>query len=214
MTFAASRWSIGSRGAGISWSRSAPTGRRCGTASSGPILPGEPDGTASASPRSTLSKRFAASHKPITPPGTPRSMVTKFEGVDERGGSILSMTSNLPLVVRGPHGFGRVTVIAIDVDQKPFSEWPDRALFWVRALDLRRQRADQTNRRRQPWGRLEVLPVGRLRPVEPAPRRTRAVSRREVDPVRLGRFLHFPLHPADRARRLLLPQESARNAWS
>ena len=50
------------------------------------------------------------------------------------------MTSNLPLVVRGPYGFGRVTLIALDVDQKPFSDWPDRSLFWVRALDLRPQR--------------------------------------------------------------------------
>ncbi len=58
---------------------------------------------------------------------------------------MLSVTANLPLVIRGPHGFGRVTVIAIDVDQKPFSAWPDRALFWARALDLRPQRADQTN---------------------------------------------------------------------
>ncbi len=46
------------------------------------------------------------------------------------------MTSNLPLVVRGPHGFGRVTLIALDVDQKPFADWPDRSLFWVRAIDL------------------------------------------------------------------------------
>ena len=54
------------------------------------------------------------------------------------------MTSNLPLVVRGSHGFGRVTLITLDVDQKPFSDWPDRSLFWVRALDLRRPSIDTT----------------------------------------------------------------------
>ena len=54
------------------------------------------------------------------------------------------MTSNLPLVVRGPYGFGRVTLIALDVDQKPFADWPDRALFWVRAIDLRPPADDQT----------------------------------------------------------------------
>jgi hypothetical protein len=35
-----------------------------------------------------------------------------------------------------------VTVIAIDVDGKPFSDWPDRAQFWVKTLDLRRQGGD------------------------------------------------------------------------
>src|SRR5262249_41220190 len=54
-----------------------------------------------------------------------------------------SVTANLPLVVRGPYGFGRVTLIALDVDQELFSKWPDRGLFWTRAIDLHRQRADQ-----------------------------------------------------------------------
>ena len=31
-----------------------------------------------------------------------------------------------------------MTLIALDVDQKPFADWPDRALFWVKALDLQR----------------------------------------------------------------------------
>ena len=37
----------------------------------------------------------------------------------------------------GAYGFGRVTVIGLDVDSKPFSDWPDRALFFVKALDLK-----------------------------------------------------------------------------
>ena len=87
---------------------------------------------------------FAGSTKPITPPRLGRKvMVTKLEEVDRRGGKVLSVMSGLPLVVRGPCGFGRVTLIAVDVDQKLFSEWPDRALFWARALDLRPQRAEQ-----------------------------------------------------------------------
>ena len=52
------------------------------------------------------------------------------------------VTSSLPLVVRGPCGFGRVTLIALDVDNKLFSDWPDRGLFWARAIDLRSQRPD------------------------------------------------------------------------
>jgi len=107
----------------------------------GPILPGKPVGTERVVSLEALDT-YAGSTKSISPPGAPAVQVTKFEGVDER--SILSVTGNLPLVFRGAHGFGRVTVIAIDVDQKPFSEWPDRALFWTRALDLHRQRSDQT----------------------------------------------------------------------
>ena len=41
--------------------------------------------------------------------------------------------------MRGPYGFGRVTVVALDVDTRPFADWADRPLFWIRALDLRRQ---------------------------------------------------------------------------
>ena len=48
-------------------------------------------------------------------------MVTKLEEVDERGGKVLSVMSGLPLVVRGPCGFGRVTLITVDIDQKLFS---------------------------------------------------------------------------------------------
>jgi hypothetical protein len=106
-----------------------------------PLLPGLPSGQERVTSLAAL-EAFAGATKPITPPGTPAVMVTKLEGVAQRGGRILSVTANLPLVVRGPYGFGRVTLIAMDVDQKLFSEWPDRGLFWLRALDLRRQRAD------------------------------------------------------------------------
>ncbi len=108
-----------------------------------PILPGLPSGQERVTSLAAL-EAFAGASKPITPPGTPAVMVTKLEGIAQRGGVVLTgVTSNLPLIVRGPYGFGRVTLIALDVDQKLFSQWPDRGLFWVRAIDLRRQRADQ-----------------------------------------------------------------------
>ena len=108
-----------------------------------PILPGLPNGQERVTSLAALDA-FAGGPKPITPPGTPAVMVTQLEGIDQRAGVVLTgVTSNLPLVVRGPYGFGRVTLIALDVDQKLFSEWPDRGLFWVRAIDLRRGRADQ-----------------------------------------------------------------------
>lgn len=39
-------------------------------------------------------------------------------------------TGNAPLVVQGPHGLGRVTVVAFDLDRAPFSEWQNRRDFW------------------------------------------------------------------------------------
>jgi hypothetical protein len=109
----------------------------------GPILPGVPTGQERVSSLEAIGT-FAGSNKPVTPPGAPAVQVTKVEQIEERGGSVLSVTSNLPLVVRGPYGFGRVTLIALDVDQKPFTDWADRALFWVRALDLKRPHVEQS----------------------------------------------------------------------
>jgi hypothetical protein len=109
-----------------------------------PILPGLLNGQERVTSLEALD-RFAASTKQITPPGTAPVMVTKLQEVNERGGKTLAaVTANLPLVVRGSYGFGRVTLITLDVDQKPFSDWPDRSLFWIKALDLKRPAIDPT----------------------------------------------------------------------
>jgi hypothetical protein len=110
-----------------------------------PILPGLPNGQEQVGSLEALDA-FAGSNKQITPPsssGSQKYLVTKLEEVDGRGGTVMSVMSGLPLVVRGPCGFGRVTLIAVDTDQKLFSEWADKALFWARALDLRPQRPEQ-----------------------------------------------------------------------
>jgi hypothetical protein len=106
-----------------------------------PLLPGLPSGLERVTSLEALD-HFAGSQKQITPPGTKPVMVTKLQEVTERGGTVLAVTSNLPLVVRGAYGFGRVTLVTIDVDQAPFSDWLDRSLFWVKALDLKRPAAD------------------------------------------------------------------------
>jgi len=108
----------------------------------GPILPAQPGGQEQV-PSLEAFDTFAGSTKPITPAGTPPVMVTRLEGAEERGGKILSIMGNLPLIVRGAHGFGRVTLIGVGVDQKIFGDWPDRGLFWARAVDLRHDRPDQ-----------------------------------------------------------------------
>ncbi len=109
----------------------------------GPILPAKLAGQVPLSSLDALDI-FAGSTKPITPPGSPKVMVTKLEEVEKRGGMDLSpRMSGLSLVVRGPCGFGRITLIAVDTNQKIFSEWQDRAQFWARAIDLHNQRAEQ-----------------------------------------------------------------------
>ena len=105
----------------------------------GSILPARPAGQQQVASLEALDT-FAGSNKPITPVGSPPVLVTRLEAVEESGGKVLSITGDLPLIVRGPQGFGRVTLIAVGVDQKLFSDWADRALFWARAIDLKHDR--------------------------------------------------------------------------
>jgi hypothetical protein len=107
----------------------------------GPLLPAVPTGQEQVTTLSGL-ETFAGQTKPIMPAGSGRVTVAKLEQIESRGGKVLGAVGSVPLVVRGAYGFGRVTLLGVDVDQKPFSDWPDRALFWVRAVDLRRPAAD------------------------------------------------------------------------
>jgi hypothetical protein len=106
-----------------------------------PILPALPAGQERVASLDAIDT-FAASTKPLTPPGTPAVLVSRLEGVQDRGGKILSITGSLPLIVRGAHGFGRVTLIGLSVSQQIFAQWPDSGLFWARALDLRHERGE------------------------------------------------------------------------
>ena len=108
----------------------------------GPILPAELAGRERVQSLEALDT-FANSTKPITPPGSPAHMAAKLEGVEARGGKALASIAGLPLVVRGPAGFGRVTLIGVDSQEPVFSDWVDRGLFWVQALDLKRSRFEE-----------------------------------------------------------------------
>jgi hypothetical protein len=109
-----------------------------------PMLPALPTSRERVSDLGAL-ESYAGATKPITRPGAPPVLVTKLEEVEQRRGKVLiGATGALPLVVRGTYGFGRVTVMALDVDQSPFDTWDDRALLWVKALDLRRQLVDES----------------------------------------------------------------------
>ncbi len=100
-----------------------------------PLLPALPSGRERLNDLGTL-ESFAKSSRPIVPVGEKAMLVTTLDPVEARGGRDIG-TSNL--VVRGHYGFGRVTVVGLDVDQRPFSDWPDRKDFWVKVLDLGRR---------------------------------------------------------------------------
>ena len=101
----------------------------------GEMLPVKLNGQAQVSPFDSLESFTGGSHQ-VAFENEP-ARVARFEEIDARGGKVIASTLSTPLVVRGAYGFGRVTVIGMDVDAKPFSGWPDRALFFVRVLDLK-----------------------------------------------------------------------------
>ncbi|MGE3820735.1 MAG: hypothetical protein AB7I30_15085, partial [Isosphaeraceae bacterium] len=109
-----------------------------------PILPALPNGQERLTTLEALDS-YAVATKPILPAGSGAVMATKLDEVEARGGKVLAQTGSVPLVVRGAYGFGRVTLVALDVDQKPFADWADRALFWVKAIDLRARPGENAN---------------------------------------------------------------------
>lgn len=103
-----------------------------------PLLPGVPSGRIELSDPGLIDQFAGTGNKPILPPDSKtRLLVTKFEGWEARGGIPLAASSTTPLVLRGPYGFGRVTMLGLDVDQKPFASWEDKKLYWDKVLDLR-----------------------------------------------------------------------------
>lgn len=96
------------------------------------LLPAVPVGTVRLNDASGL-EAFAGGNKPLETPIT----VAKLENLEKRGGVALAIAGSNPLVVRGPFRFGRVTLVALDTDLRPFATWEDRKNFWDKVLDLR-----------------------------------------------------------------------------
>ncbi len=97
------------------------------------MLPAEPTGPVVLTDVSSI-ESFAGN--PPNRLGSPIN-VMRLEGWQERGAVLLATATTTPLVVRGPYGLGRVTLVGLDVAGKPFADWPDKRLFWDRVLDLR-----------------------------------------------------------------------------
>ena len=101
----------------------------------GEMLPAKPNGQIQVTPFDSLESFTGGSHQVAFENSPARA--SKFEEIESRGGKVIASTLSTPLVVRGPYGFGRVTLIGLDLDTKPFTSWPDRGLFLVKALDLK-----------------------------------------------------------------------------
>lgn len=107
------------------------------------ILPAIPAGSTRAFDLGAI-ESLVGSRNPIV--GTGKAItVTKFDQISESGGMVVDTASSVPLVVRGSHGFGRVTLVGLDVHDGPFAAWKDRGLFWGKALELRRRMTDTTD---------------------------------------------------------------------
>ncbi len=101
-----------------------------------PLLPAVPTGRQRLASLGTLEDFVDASSQIVPINGDPIE-VTVFDQMESRGGRALDPTPKTPVLIRGKYGFGRVTLVGLDVDLKPFADWNDRVGFWVRALDLR-----------------------------------------------------------------------------
>jgi hypothetical protein len=102
----------------------------------GDLLPARPAGTTRLNDSGEIETFAGSTTNQLLPQNTAMS-VAKLETDPARPTQVLAATTATPLVLRGTYGFGRVTMVGIDVGQKPFASWKDKSLFWVRALDLR-----------------------------------------------------------------------------
>jgi hypothetical protein len=100
-----------------------------------PILPATPNGTIRINDIGAI-EAFAGGGASQLATDTSSLNIAKLEGVEAKGGKVLCSTATSPIIVRGAYGFGRVTLVGIDVDQPPFSTWDNNAQFWSRAIDL------------------------------------------------------------------------------
>jgi hypothetical protein len=108
------------------------------------LLPARGAGRVKINDTGALESFAGPNSKPLVPAGGSGMEVTKLELDEARSPRALDNTAATPVVVRGVYGFGRVTVVGLDVDQKPFLDWPSKRDFWLRALDLRLNAEDLT----------------------------------------------------------------------
>lgn len=102
------------------------------------LLPALPTGRTDITEDPGALESFAGSASGLPIGEDRRLLVTNFEPVDGRTVQTLLDARALggPVIVRGSYGLGRVTLVGLDVDQRPFVDWEDRDSFWLPILDL------------------------------------------------------------------------------
>ncbi len=83
---------------------------------------------------------LGATSQPLAPKGEGKFKVAQLVVTPNRPADVLIPQSSealadpalaeLPVVVQAPYGLGRVTVVAFDLDQSPFADFPKKAQFW------------------------------------------------------------------------------------
>jgi hypothetical protein len=77
---------------------------------------------------------FAGSSEPVLALGRARQI--RAARLEEVAGRVTVAEGNVPLVVHGARGFGRITWLAADLEAGPLAEWPDRDLLVAKLLGI------------------------------------------------------------------------------
>ncbi|MEK6239505.1 MAG: hypothetical protein N2C14_32705, partial [Planctomycetales bacterium] len=94
------------------------------------LLPGEFTGRVSTLRSGRVYERFAGVRDPLFPDAESKLSVPQFTNV--RGKILASEGSDLPVVVKYPYGFGRITFVGGDLDSPLFANWKGKAVFHQR----------------------------------------------------------------------------------
>ncbi len=105
------------------------------------LLPAIPAGQTDASSDPGAIESFSGSPTGIPTDGPGRLEVTHFELRPGRAPTPLLDDRSLggPVIVRGHYGLGLVTVVGLNVDQRPFIDWEGNQDFWIEVLNLTTQ---------------------------------------------------------------------------
>ncbi len=119
----------------------------------GPMLPAEIDRTVTVRVLKEL-EEFLGQSAPTVRLKDPLSVphLTNLRG------QVVIGTRELPLAVRAPHGFGTVTLVALELNREPFAAWEGRTDFWLKLLEIRKQ-AQQDNSGQGAWGQQALSDV-------------------------------------------------------
>jgi hypothetical protein len=103
-----------------------------------PFLPVELAGPVIPAPNSVRVEFKGKANEPLTDPQEKNLIdLTKLELKSGRGVRRVASYGGAgegPLVAEAPFGLGRVSVVAVDLDQPPFTRWKEQGAFWEQLL--------------------------------------------------------------------------------